>query len=93
MADDLGGIRVFPNPWRVDKHSADPVTFGQLTDNVRIRVFTISGKLVKDLGNAVSAARWDLTNESGDRVGSGLYLYLITNKLGQQTRGKIAVIR
>ncbi len=71
VADDLGGVRVFPNPWRMDKHNGEDITFGQLTDNVRIRVFTISGQLVKDLGNAVSAAKWDLTNESGDRVGIG----------------------
>jgi hypothetical protein len=93
VANDLGGVRVFPNPWRTDRHNNEDVTFGQLTDNVRIRIFTISGQLVKDLGNAVSAAKWDLTNDSGDRVGSGIYLYLITNNLGQQTRGKLAIIR
>ncbi len=93
VAETLGGVQVFPNPWRVDRHRGEEITFGQLTDHVRIRVFSVSGQLVKDLGDAASAAHWDLTNATGERVGSGIYLYLITNSMGQQIRGKVAVIR
>jgi hypothetical protein len=90
---DLSAVRVFPNPWRSGKHDGIEVTFDQLTNTADVKVFTISGHLVKDLGNAIGSAKWDLTNEAGDRVASGVYIYSITNNLGQQTRGKLAVIR
>jgi hypothetical protein len=34
-----------------------------------------------------------LTNDSGDKVGSGIYLYLITDGQGDKVRGKVAVIK
>ena len=39
------------------------------------------------------AESWDLTNDAGDKIASGLYIYLIITDLGLKRTGQIAVIR
>ncbi len=90
---DLGSIRVYPNPWRADQHASVSITFDGLTDPATIKIFTEAGHHVKTLQSTSGQATWDRTNDSGDRVASGLYLYLITNPQGQKSRGKLALIR
>jgi hypothetical protein len=85
--------RVYPNPWRADKHTSHFITFDQLTTNAEIRIFTVSGHLVRDLKNVNGSVMWDQHSDSGDMVASGLYLYLITDSQGNKTNGKLAIIR
>jgi hypothetical protein len=93
-ATDLGAVRVYPNPWKANLHMGTPLAFDNLTFNSTIKIFTIAGALVTTLhSEASSGVTWDLTNESGENVASGLYIYLITNDLNQKTRGTVAVVR
>ena len=91
--DDFGHVRAFPNPWRSDVHSSYPLTIDGFPVSAvsTVRIFTIAGELVRTLGGTQSV-RWDLCNNSGSRVASGVYIYLVTAN-GQQRSGKIAVIR
>ncbi len=91
---NVDNVRVFPNPWRKDKHNGFPVTFSNVPDNSEIKIFTVSAHEVRKLTvSSGGNVTWDLNNESGDRVGSGLYLYLVKTADGHQTRGKLALIR
>lgn len=92
-SEDLSALRAYPNPWRSNQHSAYPMTFDRLpTDGVSsVRIFTISGELVRSLAGTASV-QWDLRNDSGERVASGIYIYLVTVNNEHRT-GKIAVIR
>ncbi|HVO33565.1 MAG TPA: T9SS type A sorting domain-containing protein [Elusimicrobiota bacterium] len=86
-------MRIYPNPWRADKHADVPVTFDRLPASAAIKLFTVSGRFVKSLeADGTGAATWDLTNDGGDHVASGLYLYTVSAD-GQETKGKLAVIR
>ena len=69
-------------------------TFTDLSGNVEIRVFTITGRHVITLisGGAVQVD-WDLINGGGVPVASGIYLWLITDSQGHQKIGRLAVIR
>jgi hypothetical protein len=89
----LSSARVFPNPWRSDKHTGVNISFGGLTLNSTVKIFTVSGHEVKSLDGSSGLATWDLTNDSGSKVASGIYIYLITNSQGDQTRGKLAIIK
>jgi hypothetical protein len=93
VSADLNAVQVYPNPWRSDKHAGKPITFANLSTNTTVKIFTASGHLAKDLGTANGTVTWDLENESGDKVASGIYLYLITDGQGDKVRGKIGVIR
>lgn len=84
---------VSPNPWRSDRHSAVPITFQPLPANSRIKIFTISGHLVRELAATGTSLSWDRTNDSGKKVASGIYLYVIDGDGLSAARGKLAIIR
>ncbi len=84
--------RVYPNPWRADKHDHKPITFDQLSPGCTIKLFTTSGHLVRQLSTTDGSAVWDMTNEKGELVASGMYVYLVTAEDGQTARGQIAII-
>jgi hypothetical protein len=94
VASDFSAVQVYPNPWRSDKHAGKPVTFANLPVNSMIKLFTTSGHKVKELSSQNSGlSTWDLTNDSGDKVASGIYIYLITDSQGDKVKGKVAVIK
>ena len=93
VSADFSGLRVFPNPWRSDKNTGLPITFDHLPLGSTVKIFTVSGHWVKTLTPVVDTVPWDLTNDSGDKVASGLYVYLITTDQGQKKTGQLAVIK
>ena len=89
----LGSVRVYPNPWRSDQPAGHPnITFDGLPNNVTIKLFTTSGHWIKTLSGSGSVT-WDRTNDSGNKVASGVYWYLITDSAGNKTHGEVAVIK
>jgi len=97
---DLSQVRVYPNPWRIDKHASHPtITFANLPVGAAVKLFTTSGHEVKALSEVNGLATWDLKNSSGDKVASGIYVYLITvgdtgyGGSAQKLKGKVAVIK
>src|SRR5262249_13046040 len=46
---DLSQVKVYPNPWRSDRHGVLPITFTNLTGNTTIKIFTASGHQVRKL--------------------------------------------
>ena len=94
VGDDLSSVRIFPNPWRRSRDlGVNPVHFDPLPASVSIKIFSVSGHLVRDLGTVSGTASWDVKNDDGDFVASGIYLYLITDGQGTKDRGKIVVIQ
>jgi len=86
-------VHVYPNPWRSDRHTGKQITFDPRSGQPSaIKIFTVSGHLVKTLPPTSGARNWDLTTDTGDTVASGVYLYLASGDSGQ-SRGKLAVIR
>ncbi len=88
----MGGVRLFPNPWRKDRHNGQPILFENLATTGDLKVFTVSGHHVKTLTVTGGVATWDLTNESGDDVAAGLYIYLATDVQGNKVQGKLAIV-
>jgi len=71
-----------------------------------LKIFTIAGELVREIkGNELTKAganeylfAWDCTNMNGERVSSGVYIYIvkvkdITNNDEVAVTKKLAVIR
>jgi hypothetical protein len=91
---DFSAVQVFPNPWRSDKHAGHPsITFANLPAGCTVKIFTISGHKVQEFDNAGGTFNWDLTNASGDKVASGVYIYLITDGQGNKMKGKVGIIK
>jgi len=92
FANDLSMVKAYPNPYRGDKHSQ--ITFNNLTANVKIRIYSLTGELVKEISEQEGdKAYWDVKNKQGEAVASGIYIYYITNPKGQEKKGKLAIIR
>jgi hypothetical protein len=93
-AGAFSSVRVSPNPWRKDQDTGFPVKFENLPDGTTVKIFTVSAHEIKTLpppsGGMVT---WDLTNNAGEKVASGLYLYVLKSNGGDVSRGKLAVIR
>jgi len=78
---DVARINVFPNPYfgfnmkETDKAQRF-VTFSHLPQKAKIRIFTLAGSLIKtiDKDDATQFAKWDLRNETGLPVASGMYI-------------------
>jgi hypothetical protein len=89
----FNNVRAYPNPWRNDRHAGTQVTLANVPPGTTAKIFTVSAHLVKNLPESSNGIlTWDLTNNSGENVASGLYIYLL--KAGGETaRGKLAVIR
>jgi hypothetical protein len=87
-------VNVYPNPWRVDKSRNLPITFDGVHDGSTVKLFTLAGFWIKTLHASSTSITWDLRNDNGEPVASGLYLYLIESSDGHKTaRGKLAIIR
>ncbi|MFH1725286.1 MAG: T9SS type A sorting domain-containing protein [Elusimicrobiota bacterium] len=92
-ADDLSGAHAFPVPFRPYRGHAK-ITFTGLTRDAEVRVYTISGRLVKTLikSGAGNSVEWNVTNERGEGLASGVYLYVI-KAAGAVKSGKLMVIK
>ncbi|MDZ7261989.1 MAG: T9SS type A sorting domain-containing protein, partial [candidate division KSB1 bacterium] len=90
---DLSQVITSPNPYRTDS-GVDGITFANLTPEATIKILTLSGKVIKTLreqdGNG--GVKWDLKDDTGNEVSSGIYLYYVTGN-GDSRVGKFAVVR
>jgi len=71
------------------------VTFSDITyDTVNIRIYNLSGEQVRTLNKDASSTEitWDLKNDYGREVSSGVYFYFIENSFATK-KGKIAVVK
>ncbi|NVM02672.1 MAG: T9SS type A sorting domain-containing protein, partial [Candidatus Helarchaeota archaeon] len=73
----------FPNP--IDRDTYFTYILTKEAEEVSIKLFTISGRLIKVLNNAPSKAGynqiyWDGKDEDGDNLANGVYFYKIIAK-------------
>lgn len=91
--DNLSYTKAYPNPYKSSSgHSR--IIFMNLTENSTIKIYTISGELIKVIKEQIGGmAEWDVRNKKGKKIASGIYIYLITNKAGEKKKGKIAIVK
>jgi hypothetical protein len=79
----------YPNPFSTSCQWVFTVT-GELPGDFKIQIMTISGKVVREIeaaelgplriGNNLTSYRWNGTDEFGDRLANGVYLYRVVMK-------------
>lgn len=100
QSEDLGRIRVIPNPYRSSadwEHGGERrVVFIGLPAQATIRIYTTAGALVRTLRHddpESDQESWDLKNADGEEVAPGLYVWDVdAGELGD-IEGKIIVIK
>jgi hypothetical protein len=76
----------YPNPVKMGKTTR--FYFHQTGDHqsdleFTIRIFTLSGKMLRVIRNAVNGQVWDLTDSRGNRLAPNMYLYRVTATAGR----------
>lgn len=94
--DDLSATHAFPVPFIPSKGHTQ-ITFTRLTAKVTIRIYTISGELVKSIvkdSGASDEVSWaPVVNDRGQSLASGVYLYHVHSADGKTYIGKLMVIK
>jgi hypothetical protein len=98
---EINKINVFPNPYygvnseELNKYNRF-VTFSHLPAKATVRIFNLAGVLVKTIekDDPNQFLRWNLQNNSGLPVASGLYIaYIELPDLGETKILKVAIIQ
>ncbi|MBN2543894.1 hypothetical protein JXI42_13635 [bacterium] len=100
---DMDMIKVVPNPYviRADwdrSKNTRRIQFTHLPRECTIRIYTLSGELVRTLEHSSTAEgggveEWDLRTEDDQIPASGVYIYHISTPKGQEKIGKFGLIR
>ena len=92
-ATDLSNAYAYPVPFIPSRGDTD-ITFTNISPLCTIKIYTLNGELVRTIEHTSGATSysWDVTNDRGDRLGSGVYLYLIKDAKNKK-KGKLIIIR
>jgi hypothetical protein len=99
--EEFNKINVFPNPYygvnseELNKYNRF-VTFSHLPAKATVRIFNLAGVLVKTIekDDESQFLRWDLANQNGLPVASGLYIaYIEMPDVGTTRILKVAIIQ
>lgn len=77
----------YPSPFSTSTRFVFTLTGSEIPDQIKIQIFTVSGKLVREItqdelgairiGNNISDYAWDGRDEFGDLLANGTYLYRV----------------
>ena len=92
VTSDFGDVLVYPNPVVYAKYKGN-VRIRGLAEKTNIRITDAAGNLVHQAVSRGGYYEWNLNNNRGVRVASGIYFVLMTNADGTDTAtAKIAVV-
>ncbi|MCK5127215.1 MAG: hypothetical protein KAR42_13255 [candidate division Zixibacteria bacterium] len=115
VKDEGLSVKVYPNPYRIDggyakagyenrdrtksAERARAVHFYNLPEICKIRIYTVSGDLVKEIdhyfpggGPMAQQEEWNLISRNTQAVVTGIYLYHVSSEMGEQI-GKLVIIK
>jgi len=106
VKDNLDKINVVPNPYVAYNLAEEPgrlpeqrgerqIQFRNLPKECTIRIYTITGELVKEIykNDYTSYATWDLLSLEGHRIAYGVYIYHVEVPNVGEKIGRIGVIK
>jgi len=81
----------YPNPFSSSTSFVFTLTGSKVPDHIKIQVLTVSGRVVREitkselgpikLGNNLTSFAWDGTDEYGDKLANGVYLYRVLTEM------------
>ncbi|MCB0282688.1 MAG: T9SS type A sorting domain-containing protein [Calditrichae bacterium] len=85
-------INAYPIPYREDVHGNTGIIFDNLPEQSTLVIYNFLGEPVFKEADLSGTYTWLVVNDSGKKVGSGLYLYRIKSK-NKTISGKLVVVR
>ncbi len=81
----------YPNPFTTSTAFVFTVTGSQVPQNLKIEIMTITGKIVREItkdelgpvhvGRNITEFKWDGTDQYGQKLANGIYLYRVVTNL------------
>jgi hypothetical protein len=97
--ENLDDMYVYPNPYSISSNQ-DYVMFANITRETVIDIYNLNGQYIATVteSDGNGGVEWYLTNDKGEKVSTGIYIYRATgkNSMGQDVEekmGKFAVVR
>jgi hypothetical protein len=94
----ISNVFNYPNPFTTSTAFVFTLTGSVVPQEMRIEILTITGKIVREIteaelgpihiGNNVTTFKWNGTDQYGNKVGNGVYLYRIITNLNGKSLGK-----
>ena len=88
----------YPNPFTTSTAFVFTVTGSQVPQNIRIQILTITGKIVREItmqelgplhiGRNITDYKWDGTDQYGQKLANGVYLYRVLTNLNGKSLDK-----
>lgn len=99
-ASTITEVLNYPNPFSTSTRFVFTLTGSEVPDFMKIQIFTIDGRIVREIfghelgtiriGKNITDYAWDGTDEFGDKLASGVYLYRVITKNQGETVEKAA---
>ncbi len=88
----------FPNPFSTSTAFVFTITGSEIPQNIKIQILTVTGKIVKEItreelgplniGRNITEYKWDGTDQYGQKLANGVYLYRVVSRLNGQRMEK-----
>lgn len=85
----------YPNPFSSSTRFVFTLTGAEVPDQLKIQILTVSGRVVREItqdeigpiriGNNITQFAWNGTDEFGDQLANGVYLYRVMLRMNGQT--------
>ena len=88
----------YPNPFTTSTAFVFTLTGSEVPQNMKIEIMTITGKIVREItkdelgplhiGRNITEFKWDGTDQYGQKLGNGIYLYRVVTNLNGKSLDK-----
>ncbi|MGV3768256.1 MAG: C25 family cysteine peptidase [Chitinophagaceae bacterium] len=90
----------YPNPFTTSTAFVFTVTGSEIPQNIRIQILTVTGKIVREItkaelgpiriGRNITEFKWDGTDQYGQKLANGVYLYRVLTNLNGKSLEKFS---
>ncbi|MFT3824851.1 MAG: C25 family cysteine peptidase [Chitinophagaceae bacterium] len=94
----ISNVLNYPNPFSTSTAFVFTITGSEVPSNIKIQILTVTGKIVKEItkgelgplhiGRNITEYKWDGTDQYGQKLGNGVYLYRVVTTLNGKSMDK-----
>ncbi|MEO6315032.1 MAG: C25 family cysteine peptidase [Chitinophagaceae bacterium] len=99
----ISNLLNYPNPFTTSTAFVFTLTGSEIPENMKIQILTVTGKIVKEItkqelgqlhiGRNITEYKWDGTDQFGQRLANGVYLYRFVTTLNGKKMDKFTDAR
>jgi hypothetical protein len=97
----ISNLLNYPNPFTTSTQFVFTLTGNEVPQNIKIEIMTVTGKIVREItkaelgpiriGRNITEYKWDGTDQFGNKLANGVYLYRVVTNLNGKGLEKFKV--